>query len=148
MKTFKKKDVRNMILSESKDFIVIEKKDLKLKEDTNSYVEPSSSNGGSSSLASDLNNAKAKNPHDTEFVVNANSYDSNNSNDTITLDVQGNNANDASNNFKKMTRNPQVKSLIQKGNVNAKFHVGESLKRLRESSVKFTKQELNELFNK
>ena len=47
-----------------------------------------------------------------------------------------------------MTRNPQVKSLMQKGNVNAKFHVGESLKRLRESSVKFTKQELNEFFKK
>ena len=54
-----------MILSESKDFVIIEKKNLKLKEDTNSYFEPSSSNSGSSSLASDLNNAKAKNPHDT-----------------------------------------------------------------------------------
>ena len=109
METFKKKDIKNMLLAESKDFFVFEKKDLKLKEDTNSYVEPSSSSSTVSSLASDLNNAKAKNPHDSEFVVNASSYDQNNTNDTITLDIQGNNVTDASNNFKKITRNPNVK---------------------------------------
>lgn len=147
MRTFSKKQIRNMILAESKDYIVIEKKDLKLKEDTNSnsYVEPSSNS--ISSLSSDLSNAKSKNPHDEEFIVNANSYDSNNSNDTVTLDVHGSNPTDASKNFQKMTKNPNVRNMIQKGNVNAKFHINnESLNRLRESSVKFTKKELNNIF--
>lgn len=147
MKIFKKKDIRNIVLAESKNYIVIEKKNLKLKEDSNSYVEPSNNN--ISSLSSDLNNAKAKNPHDEEFVINASSYDSDNSNDTVTLDVQGNNATDASRNFQKMTRNPNVKNMIRKGNVNAKFHLrNENVNRLRESSVKFTKKELNDVLNK
>lgn len=149
METFTKKDIRKMMLSES--CLVFEKHELKLKEDTNSnsYVEPSSSSNGVSSLTNDLNKAKANNPHDNEFVVDASSYDTNQSNDSVTLDIQGDNANDASKKFQTLSKNPNVRNMIQKGNVKAKFHINnESVNRLRESSVPFTKKELNEMFKK
>lgn len=151
MKTYSKREINNMILTESMDCVIFEKKELQLREDTNSnsYVEPSSSSNGVSSLTNDLNKAKANNPHDEEFVVNASSYDTNQSNNNITLDITGNNANDASKKFQTLTKNPNVRNMIQKGNVNAKFHLNkESLCRLRETSVPFSKKELQEMLKR
>lgn len=148
MKIFTKKEIKNMILDESKIYRIYEKKDLKLCEDSgNAYVEPSTDS--SSSLTGDLAKAKSENPNDDEFIVNANSYDGDSSNNAITLDVAGNSPNDASNNFRKLTKQPGVRQLMSNSNVNAKIHLNnESIERLRENSIPFTKKELNEiLFN-
>ena len=148
MKIFTKKEIKNMVLDESKIYRVFEKKDLKLYEDDgNAYVEPSSDS--SSSLTGDLAKAKSKNPNDDEFIVNANSYDGDSSNNAITLDVVGNSPNDASTNFRKLTKQPGVRQLMANSNVNAKIHLkNENIEKIKENSIPFTKKELNEiLFN-
>ena len=149
MKRYKKREIDNMIVSESRLFKVFEKKDLKLVEDdSNAYVEPSSN--GISSLASDLSKTKTENPTDDKFIVNMNSYDNNTSNNPITLDVNGNNPSDASKKLQQMTKQPGVKQLLNTNtNVNAKVHINnENIERLRESSVSFSKKELNNLLMK
>ena len=124
------------------------KSDLKLNEDnSNAFVEPSSDS--ISSLSSDLARTKSENPTDDQFIVNANSYDGNSSNNSVTLDVQGDNPTDATKNFQTITRNPAVRNLMNHTNVNAKIHLrNEGLERLRESSVPFTKKEIKEMFKK
>lgn len=147
MKVYSKRDIDRMFLNESKIYRVFEKKDLVLNESGNAYVEPS--NDSQSSLSSDLSKTKAKNPTDNEFIVNANSYDGDASNNTVTLDVSGNTTSDATNNFNKLTKQPNVRQLISKGNVNAKIHLNkESIDRLRENSIPFSKKELNEILKR
>lgn len=147
-KVFSKKDINNMILKETKGYYILNKKDLKLNEDnSNAFVEPSSDS--ISSLSSDLSRTKSENPTDDQFIVNANSYDGNSSNNSVTLDVQGDNPTDATKNFQTITRNPAVRNLMNHTNVNAKIHLrNEELERLRESSVPFTKKEIKEMFKK
>lgn len=147
-KVFSKKDINNMILKETKGYYILNKKDLKLNEDnSNAFVEPSSDS--ISSLSSDLAKTKSENPTDDQFIVNANSYDGNSSNNSVTLDVQGDNPTDATKNFQTITRNPAVRNLMNHTNVNAKIHLrNEELERLRESSVPFTKKEIKEMFKK
>ena len=147
-KIFSKKDINNIILKETKGYYILNKSDLKLNEDnSNAFVEPSSDS--ISSLSSDLAKTKSENPTDDQFIVNANSYDGNSSNNSVTLDVQGDNPTDATKNFQTMTRNPAVRNLMNHTNVNAKIHLrNEGLERLRESSVPFTKKEIKEMFKK
>lgn len=147
MKVYSKKDLDNMMVCESKVYRIFEKKDLTLNESGNAYVEPSSDS--SSSLSKDLSKAKTKNPADNEFIVNTNSYDGDSSNNTVTLDVTGNTASDATKNYQQLTRQPNVRQLISKGNVNAKIHLNkESIERLRENSIPFSKKELTEILKK
>lgn len=136
MLKFTKKNIEALIMNENK-CLSFNKKDLVLKEDKNTYVEPTSTYG-SSSLASDLSKAKAENPNDDEFVVDGNSYNSNNNDNAITLDVQGDNATDAAKNFNMMQQNPYVKNLKNK---NFRFH----LESLRRNSIPFSKKEINEM---
>lgn len=147
-KVFSKKDINNIILKETKGYYILNKSDLKLNEDnSNAFVEPSSDS--ISSLSSDLAKTKSENPTDDQFIVNANSYDGNSSNNSVTLDVQGDNPTDATKNFQTITRNPAVRNLMNHTNVNAKIHLrNEGLERLRESSVPFTKKEIKEMFKK
>ncbi len=147
-KIFSKKDINNIILKETKGYYILNKSDLKLNEDNrNAFVEPSSDS--ISSLSSDLAKTKSENPTDDQFIVNANSYDGNSSNNSVTLDVQGDNPTDATKNFQTITRNPAVRNLMNHTNVNAKIHLrNEGLERLRESSVPFTKKEIKEMFKK
>ena len=147
-KVFSKKDINNIILKETKGYYILNKSDLKLNEDnSNAFVEPSSDS--ISSLSSDLARTKSENPTDDQFIVNANSYDGNSSNNSVTLDVQGENPTDATKNFQTITRNPAVRNLMNHTNVNAKIHLrNEGLERLRESSVPFTKKEIKEMFKK
>lgn len=145
---FTKKYIDNLILMETRGCFAVNKDELVLREDMNgnAYVEPSSDS--ISSLSSDISKTKSNNPTDSTFIVNANSYDGNSSNDTVTLDVHGNTPTEASQNFQKITRNPSVKNLMANTNVNAKIHLNnESVERLRESSVAFTKKEINEILN-
>jgi hypothetical protein len=152
-KIFSKKDINNIILKETKGYYILNKSDLKLNEDTkNSYVEPSSTNS-STSLASDLAKTKSENPQDDTFIVNTNNYDTNQNNNSVNLDVTGRNAQDAANNLRNTMKNPAVKNLMGKTNVNAKIHLRngvdrEHLNKLREGSVPFTKKEIKEMFKK
>lgn len=150
MNTFSKKDIKNRILAESDNFYIIEKKNIKLidEDDSNAFVEPSNNN--SSSLASDLYKTKTENPTDDTFIVNANSYDNDTSNNTVTFDIHGNNAADATKNFQQLTRNPQVKGLMNTTNVNAKIHLRneERVIELRENSIPFSKKEMKEFLKK
>ena len=153
-KIFSKKDINNIILKETKGYYILNKSDLKLNEDNNrnSYVEPSSTNS-STSLASDLAKTKSENPQDDTFVVNTNNYDTNQNNNSVNLDVTGRNAQDAANNLRNTMKNPAVKNLMGKTNVNAKIHLRngvdrEHLNKLREGSVPFTKKEIKEMFKK
>jgi hypothetical protein len=152
-KVFSKKDINNIILKETKGYYILNKSDLKLNEDTkNSYVEPSSTNS-STSLASDLAKTKSENPQDDTFIVNTNNYDTNQNNNSVNLDVTGRNAQDAANNLRNTMKNPAVKNLMGKTNVNAKIHLRngvdrEHLNKLREGSVPFTKKEIKEMFKK
>lgn len=149
MRRYTKNEIEKMMVSESRLFKVFEKRDLKLVEgDGNAYVEPSSN--VISSLASDLSKTKTKNPTDNNFIVNMNSYDNNATNNPITLDVNGNNPSDASKKLQQMTKQPGVKQLLNtNSNINAKIHINkEHIERLRESSVSFSKKELNNLLIK
>ena len=66
------------------------------------------------------------------------------------IDVNGNSPSDASKKLQQMTKQPGVKQLLNTNtNVNAKVHLNkEHIERLRESSVSFSKQELNNLLMK
>jgi hypothetical protein len=147
MKSFTKGEMKSMILSESSVYKIFEKKNLRLKEsEKNAYVTPS--NNGINSLSSDLSKSKSENPTDDNFVVDMNQYDNKSSNDNITLDISGKNPQDASRNIQTVMKNPHVKQLLNTSNVNANVHINnESIERLRESSVPFTKKELNNLLN-
>lgn len=119
-------------------YITFKKKDLKLNEEKNSYVSSSSDN--ISSLSTDLSKAKNENPTDNTFIVNTKSYNNNSQDNPITLDVAGKNPTDAANKYQQLTKNPNVKSLINKGNVNAKIHLQNENK-----YVTFSKKELQEI---
>lgn len=129
--------------------LIFSKKNLHLNEDNNgsngtAYVEPSSDNA--SSLAADINKTKQENPTDDTFVLNANSYDGNKTNNTVTLDINAENGQDATQQFTQMRQNPYVKNMIANGNVNARIHLkNEHIERLRENSVSFTKKEIKDL---
>ena len=139
MRQYSKKDIKNMAIVESKLCRVFEKKDLKLREETsNSYVEPSKANASTSSLASDLSKAQVNNPHDEEFVVDVSSYDGSQSSQDVTLDIKANNPQDASNKLQAQMKDPSVSSLVRKGNLKAKVHMGENI-------VTLSKSELNKL---
>ncbi len=129
--------------------LIFSKKSLHLNEDNNSsngtaYVEPSSDN--TSSLATDINKTKQENPTDDTFIVNANSYDGNKSNNAVTLDITADNGQDATQQFTQMRQNPYVRNMIANGNVNARIHLkNEQIERLRENSVSFTKKEIKDM---
>lgn len=129
--------------------LIFSKKNLHLNEDNNgskgtAYVEPSSDN--TSSLASDINKTKQENPTDDTFIVNANSYDGNKSNNTVTFDITADNGQDATQQFTQMKQNPYMKNMIANGNVNARIHLkNEHIERLRENSVSFTKKEIKDM---
>jgi GTPase SAR1 family protein len=129
--------------------LIFSKKSLHLNEDNNgskgtAYVEPSSDS--TSSLATDINKTKQENPTDDTFVVNANSYDGNKSNNTVTLDINADNGQDATQQFTQMKQNPYVKNMIANGNVNARIHLkNEQIERLRENSVVFSKKEIKDM---
>lgn len=148
MKEFSKKDIKRMVVRENAVYKKYDKRDLVLGEG-NAFVTPTSSDSGSSNLGSDLSKAKSQNPTDKEFVFNTSSYDNNTSNDSITLDISAKTPTDAASKYNNMMKDPKVKSLVTKGNVLAKVNMtNEELNRLRESSIKFTKKEFNNLFLK
>jgi hypothetical protein len=64
--------------------------------------------------------------------------------------VTGRTPSDASQNFQKVTRNPDVRRMMNgRTNVNAKVRIyGESLEHLRKNSVRFSKTELDEMLTK
>lgn len=129
--------------------ITIPKHKLKLKEDSDStaYVEPS--NDSASSLANDLSQTKSSNPTDKTLVVNNNSYDGDSTNNTVSLDVHADSTTDAAQKIQNLQKNPNVKNLMSRTNVNTKVHLKEGkLKRLRENSVSFSKKEIKEMFEK
>ncbi|MBO7210717.1 MAG: hypothetical protein J6V44_06895, partial [Methanobrevibacter sp.] len=106
--------------------LIFSKKNLHLNEDNKgsngtAYVEPSSDS--TSSLASDINKTKQENPTDDTFVINANSYDGNKSNNTVTLDINADNGQDATQQFTQMKQNPYVRNMIANSNVNARIHL-------------------------
>lgn len=150
MKVYLKKDIdKIMNINENKNVKIFNKRDLMLKENNNGNAYVEGSNDNSSSLSSDLSKAKSNNPNDTEFIVNANSYDGNSSNNTVTLDVTGNSPSDASKNFQKLTKQPSVRNLMNTTNVNAKVHLrNESIEKMKEEAIPFTKKELNNLLKK
>ena len=140
MRSYTKKEINNMTIVESKLCRVFEKKELKLKEDTNSYVEPSSSSASAANLTNDLSKAKAANPHDEEFVVDASSYDGRSGTQDVTLDIKADNPQDASKKLQHAMKQPGMNSMVSKGNLKAKVHM--------ENTVKLSKAELNKiLFN-
>lgn len=118
MRILTKKDINNMVLSETKGYKIYKKKDLVLKEDI--YVEPSDSNGSSSDIASDLSKAKGANPTKTEFTVDGADYDGNASTKSVTIDVPGDNTAAASQNLKSLQQDPNLKNIKNK---NYRFHI-------------------------
>lgn len=150
MKLYSKSDIQQMTLFEGKIYKKYDKSNLILSEDNKSaFVSPTSSNGSATSLSSDLSKSKTNNPGDKEFVFNPSSYDNDDNNDNITLDISASSPSDASAQYNKMLRNPQVKSLVKKGNVTAKVRMeSRRISNLRESSIDFTKKEFNNLLIK
>lgn len=134
--------------------IIFNKKQLRLNEDNNNsegtaYVEPSSNN--LNSLSTDLNKTKQQNPTDNTFIVNAKSYDGNETNNPISLDINAKNPTDAAKQFQELKMKPQYKSLMSKSDsdVNIRFRIqSEQIERLKESCVSFSKKELNEMLKK
>ena len=135
-----KKRLDNIFLKENNKIISFPKSKIRLinedNNEKNAYVEPSSDH--TSSLASDLSKSKAQNPTDDTFIVNNNSYDGDSSNNTVTLDVDANSTSDAASQVQNLQRNPNVRNLMNRTNVNTKVHIRE----MEERSVSFTKKEL------
>lgn len=151
MKSFTKAQIEKMLVKEDTNKKTYKKKDLVLKEDidnqSNAYVQPSSDSV--TSLATDINRAKAENPTDDTFYANLNSYDGKAANNPVTLDIVEKNPTKASQKIQQTMRNPQVKNLMNSTNVNVKVHLqNEHIEKLRENSVKFTKTELSQMLRK
>lgn len=148
-KVFTKKDIENKILRETKGYYFVNKKDLKLVSEGNAYVDDTTGNGNMSSLSTSLSDAKTKNPTDDTFIVPSNNFDGKKSNNGVEIGIEANSTQEASNKIKDLTYNNQgVKTLMNdpKSSPNFKVHLkSESIERLRESCVPFTKQELNKL---
>ena len=146
---YTKQEMRYRRLCENNNFFVVPKGKLKLREDndnSNAYVEPSSSNGSSTSLATDLAKTVAENPQDDEYVFNTKSYDGDSATQVPTIDIKATNPTNAATEYNKLvTQNPEVKNLVRKG-ANVKVHLNtESLEYRRQNSIPFTKAELNKL---
>lgn len=142
---------QNLILKEN-DSKRFKKNQIKIKEsDSNAYVTSSNgSNGSMTSLGSDINNTRTNNPNDDNFVVDLSSYDNSNHNNPVSLDVSASNGNEAQRKIQNdINSNPQLKSMMNKGQLNANVHIKEEyIRNLRENSIPFTKEEMNEiLFN-
>lgn len=118
----------------------ISKKYISLKEEGNAYVK--SSTGNQSSLGSDINKAKSKNPMDNDMHVDLQTYDGNKTNDPITIDINADNGADAQKQIKdKLNSNPEMKSLLSKGKLDASVHLKE------EKTITFTKRDFDIFLN-
>ena len=153
-KIFTKKNIENFILSETKGYYVINKKDMTLKEDIkgDAYVTPSTT-GTSSSIAKDINTTRTENPNASTYVVNPTDYNSSTVYDVPYLNIDAANTMDSEKQIRSFTTNPRLNSIINKGDANVKVHLRngvdrEYLNKLREGSVQFTKKEINEMFKK
>lgn len=151
-KIFTKKNIENYILSETKGYYVLNKKDIILKEgvDGDAYVEPSNKTSSSSSLANDINKTRTENPNADTFVVNPTDYNSSQSNNVPDLNIDADNAMDAEKQIKNFNTNPKFSSIINQGDANVKVHLRngvdkEHLNKLRESSISFTKKEIMQM---
>ena len=111
-----------------------------MKEEGNAYVK--SSTGNQSSLGSDINKAKSKNPMDNDMHVDLQTYDGNKTNDPITIDINADNGADAQKQIKdKLNSNPEMKSLLSKGKLDASVHLKE------EKTITFTKRDFDIFLN-
>ena len=130
---FTKKDIKNYILSEGKDFTIFSKKNLILKEDEtkSAFVEPTNA----SSASSDLTKAKTTNPTANEIVANGDAFDNETSNNNTQVEITGSTSQQQVNNAKTYLNSPSGKKL---GSDNITFH-------FRENAVRYTKKELNEM---
>ena len=149
MKSFKKRDIERFVMCENFNTKIYKIHEIKLREDVenkNAYVEPTT-NGSSTSMSGDIAKAKTNDPSASTLVTPLNNYDSNQSNNPISLDVKAATPNDAANKIKQITKNPAIKQLQSKTPVNANVHL-ESIDYLRENSVKFTKNELKDILKK
>lgn len=153
-KLFTKKNIENYIMTETKGYYVLNKKDIVLKEGVggDAYVEPSTT-GSSSSLANDINKTQTENPNADTYVVNPNDYNASRTDDIPDLNIDADNAMDAEKQIRSFNTNPRFNSIINNGDANVKVHLRsgverEHLNKLREGSVPFTKKEIMEMLKK
>lgn len=124
----------------------------------NTLATPSSDTG--EDMANSINKAKQLNPQSDNVVVDTSMFDSTSNNDPVAIDINARNGQDARSQINNMmTANPQLKSLQANGNLMAKVHMEGriiskreieeerkklKLKKLRENSIEYSKDELNE----
>jgi hypothetical protein len=114
---------------------------------SNAYVKPTTSNSNTSSIGTDISKAKSNNPSAKNFTVDMNNYDSNGNNNNAVLDVDATNPTDAQRKINQtVSSKPEIRSLMNKGQLQANVNMGESVEELRNVSVPFKKGELQEMF--
>lgn len=114
---------KNLFLKENKEieritenaisFTKGELNNLFLNEDDNrtGYVTPSSQDGSSSNLASDIQDAMTNNPTTHDFVVDGNNYDGDASDNDLTVTVDGKNPNEIAKQIKTIQKSPQGQKM-------------------------------------
>lgn len=144
METYKKKEIKlkKNINENVTTYGDIKRKIIESLNDRNSYVK--SSNNSMSSLGSDINQSKAKNPTDNNFVVDLSSYDSNPNNDEATIDVTAKNGTDAQRQIQNtLSSNPELKTMMNNNKLNAKVTLTNEQ---RKNGISITKGDFEKLY--
>lgn len=137
MKIYNKKNITLKPLYENKKTIMIEKKNLILKEtgEQDAYVEPQQQG---QSLSSALSQERANDPNANTFVASASDFDNNQATNKVMLDINAKNPADAQSQVQqKVNNNPQLKSLKPMLNIH--------MENIKKNSVMFTKNELDKI---
>lgn len=130
---FSKKNIKNLKLSEGKEYKIFKKSELRLNED----VEDTSYANDMDDLHDAMDDSSTK-----DAVISKTSTDNNPATSTPTIDVSAKNVTDAQNQIRQNNNNPTMKKLGD----NVNYHV--HLESLRRNSVPFSKKELNEILKK
>ena len=118
--------------------IILEKKQIRLKEDdSNAFVQPDE-HSSSTSLANDITTAQKNNPNDDKFIFNSQDYDGRATTDIPDLSIKAKNPQDAQQQYQQMMKNPSVKQMMSKTNTNVTVD-------LQKEGKLYTKKELNKI---
>lgn len=136
MKKYTKRDIENIILSESKGCKIYKKKELKLKEDNETNKTYVDGSGSPSDVSMAANKALTNSPTSDSAVVPMSNFDSKSGNNVNTVKASSNKPQDIKN---------AINSVKPGTNYNLEIPRNESIDYLRNNSVSFTKKEIKKL---
>lgn len=138
---FSKKNIKNLKLSEGKDYKIFKKSDLKLNED-NEFV----GGKGASEVASNISNKFGKGAKN--ITANGDSFTDSKSDDSVGVSVTGKTPYEIAQNGKEEVKKLQSHGISPSNVTVTAQNVTRQLESLRRNSVPFSKKELNEILKK